>query len=128
MYRTRVADEETGKCFQGYSISIYRRWNYENDIAAVVCYVTNPEETELLEDIFKETVDYVVQKLNQGHENDTVSVYNLTIFYSRVKIRTLNVDCLQSLAKKIKMVYTLVPVTYVKSEHTYMSICGVRNQ
>ncbi|EFA02050.1 uncharacterized protein LOC663632 [Tribolium castaneum] len=120
--------EETGKCFQGYSISIYRRWNYENDIAAVVCYVHNTEETELSEDIFIETVDYVIQKLNQGHENDATSVYNLNIFYPRMKIRTLNVDYLQKLAENIALVYTLVPVTYVKSEHTYLSICGVRNQ
>jgi diphthine-ammonia ligase len=119
--------EETGKCIEGYSISIYRRWNYENDIAALVCYVDNPEETELTEDIFRATVDYVVQKMKQGHENDA-SVYNLTIFYPRMKIRGLKIEYLQRLAENMALVYTLVPVTYVKSEHTYLSICGVRNQ
>jgi hypothetical protein len=65
--------------------------------------------------------------MKQGHENDA-SVYNLTIFYPRMKIRGLKIEYLQRLAENMALVYTLVPVTYVKSEHTYLSICGVRNQ
>ncbi|RZC38828.1 diphthine--ammonia ligase [Asbolus verrucosus] len=122
--------EETGKCVDGYSISIYRRWNYENDIAAVVCYVDNAEEVEFTEEIFVHTVEYAVQKLTQGQENDSTSIYSLNIFYPRMKIQRLEgcAEYLKQLAQTISLAYTFVPVAYVKSEHTYLSICGMRNQ
>lgn len=40
-YRLLFSDEETG-CTVGnqYVISIRRRWNYENNCAAIICYVS----------------------------------------------------------------------------------------
>lgn len=34
------ADEETGRCVSGFRVSIRRRWNYENNVSAIVCYVS----------------------------------------------------------------------------------------
>jgi hypothetical protein len=39
------ADEETGRCVSGFRVSIRRRWNYENNVSAVVCYVSTGENT-----------------------------------------------------------------------------------
>lgn len=35
-----ILDEETGRSIGPYTISIRRRWNYENSCAAIVCYVS----------------------------------------------------------------------------------------
>ena len=35
-----IVDEETGCSISDYTISIRRRWNYENNCAAIVCYVS----------------------------------------------------------------------------------------
>jgi hypothetical protein len=35
-----IPDEETGFCINGFRVSIRRRWNYENNVSAVVCYVS----------------------------------------------------------------------------------------
>lgn len=125
-------DEETGKCVDSYSISIYRRWNYENNIAAIVCHVENGHETATIlpRDIFVDCVNYAVQKLKQGHETDSTSVYNINIFYplNKVLMEEDLVDYVRELSGTINLVYTFVPVTLIQNEHTYLSICGVRNQ
>jgi hypothetical protein len=38
-------DEETGRCVSGFRVSIRRRWNYENNVSAVVCYVSTGKST-----------------------------------------------------------------------------------
>ncbi|CAH0560796.1 unnamed protein product [Brassicogethes aeneus] len=74
--------EERGKRIENFSISIYRRWNYENNIAALVCLVENQDDTEeVSKTVFVETLSYVIEKLQQGHENDEKSVYDLKVFY-----------------------------------------------
>jgi len=35
-----IADEETGKCVANFRIAIRRRWNYENNVSAIVCYMS----------------------------------------------------------------------------------------
>lgn len=35
-----IADEETGKCVGNFRIAIRRRWNYENNVSAIVCYMS----------------------------------------------------------------------------------------
>lgn len=126
-------DEETGKCVGDWSILIYRRWNYENNIAAVVCHVDNTgDEHSLLltVEIFEETVKYALQKLQQGHENDSTSIYNLKIFYPLNKNVCVEefLSVLDDLKESFCLVFTIVPVIGLKSENTYLSISGMRNQ
>lgn len=115
-----------------YSISIYRRWNYENNIATIVCHVDCPETeqdgSEL--NVFTEAMEYTLRKLQQGHENDASSVYSLKVFYSLVngidpEMLKAHLDCLR---ERFLLVYTLVPVIYLKHKHTLLSVCGVRFQ
>lgn len=126
-------DEETGKCLDDWSILIYRRWNYENNIAAVVCHVCNTGDDHafaLSAQVFEETVKYTVHKLQQGHENDSTSIYHLKIFYPLNKNLCIEefLAVLEGLKEAFCLVYTVVPVIGLKSQNTYLSISGVRNQ
>lgn len=132
---TFYLDEETGKCLDEWSISIYRRWNYENNIAAVVCHVGTTTDDHAAHafsaQVFEETVRYTLQKLQQGHENDSTSIYNLKIFYplnKNIRIEDEFLAMLEGLKESFCLVFTVVPVIGLKSENTYLSISGVRNQ
>lgn len=35
-----ITDEETGKCVGNFKVAIRRRWNYENNVSAIVCYMS----------------------------------------------------------------------------------------
>lgn len=80
--------------------------------------------------MFKETIDYVLHKLQQGHEYDAMSLCSFKIFYPISKqlylqdfIKVMNYCQTNNL-----LVYTLVPVSSLQNPHTYLSICGVRHQ
>ncbi|KAB0799176.1 hypothetical protein PPYR_07056 [Photinus pyralis] len=124
--------EETGKCVNDWSISIYRRWNYENNISAVVCHVDCPQdETDTVPiEVYQETFRYVIQKLQLGHEGDSTSICNLKIFYNVQKAISLTdvIDCINEFEESITVIYLLVPVVGLYSEQTFLSICGVRKQ
>lgn len=34
-----IVDEETGRCVGNFKVAIRRRWNYENTVSAIVCYM-----------------------------------------------------------------------------------------
>lgn len=34
-----MSDEETGRSIGQYKVAIRRRWNYENNVAAIICHV-----------------------------------------------------------------------------------------
>ncbi|XP_057655168.1 uncharacterized protein LOC130893248 [Diorhabda carinulata] len=120
--------EERGKFVDNFSISIYRRWNHENNISTILCRISHPDEDAIIKlCIFKEAIDYTIQKLQQGYESDT-SVINLKIFYSVTKNIDLKVilECIENTKKHISLSYTLVPVISLKNKQIFLSICGIR--
>ncbi|XP_056636128.1 uncharacterized protein LOC130444855 isoform X2 [Diorhabda sublineata] len=120
--------EERGKFVDNFSISIYRRWNHENNISTILCRISHPDEDAIIKlSIFKEAIDYTIQKLQQGYESDT-SVINLKIFYSVTKNIDLKVilECIENTKKHISLSYTLVPVISLKNKQIFLSICGIR--
>lgn len=62
-------DEETGCTLSDYTISSRRRWNYENNCAAIVCHVSrsvpisSTQSNFLSNDAMFEILDYTVSKL-----------------------------------------------------------------
>lgn len=91
----------------------------------------HPESNVPLDNkIFAETMDYTIQKLKQGHEDDATSIFNIKIFYSVTK----DIQCdlfnsyFEDFAKSLPVSYTLVPVVSLKNRRTYLSICGIRFQ
>ncbi|KAJ8970366.1 hypothetical protein NQ314_001277 [Rhamnusium bicolor] len=122
--------EERGKCIDNYSISIYRRWNYENNIVAILCRVDHPEsDIGFNNKIFREAMDYTLQKLKQGQEDDT-SIFSIKIFYSVTKNlqSAFFIDYFEEFTKDIFLSYTFVPVISLKNRQTFLSICGIRIQ
>lgn len=40
LFLVGLTDEETGKCVGNFKVAIRRRWNYENNVSAIVCYLS----------------------------------------------------------------------------------------
>lgn len=125
----QFSDEERGKCIDDYSISIYRRWNHENNITAILCRVDHPETEIIFQNhVFKEAMDYAIQKLKQGNEDDATSIINLKIFYSVAKNieSSYFLDYFENHTKDLELSYTFVPVLSLRNKQTFLSICGVK--
>lgn len=123
--------EETGQCVQDWSISIFRRWNYENNIATILCHVSNTDaNTVLSAAIFRETIEYVLQKLNHGHEYDPKTICSVKVFYPVNKniCAYSFVSILEEFRRTVPVVHTIVPVVALHHKNTFLSICGVRTQ
>lgn len=108
---------------------MYRRWNHENNITAILCRVDHPEtETVFQSHIFKEAMDYSIQKLKQGREDDQTSIINLKVFYSvSKKIESTNLqEYFENYTKDFELSYTLVPVMSLRNKRSFLSICGIR--
>lgn len=122
--------EETGKCIDNWTISLYRRWNFENNTAAVVCHLEHPEDVELTQEIFMEVLTYSINKLMLGHEGDVNSLCAIKVFYPVKKGVSMEAfyDILKEVHESTGTVQTVIPVYLLQSPHTYLSICGIRNQ
>ncbi|XP_035899807.1 diphthine--ammonia ligase [Anopheles stephensi] len=70
--------EETGCSIGEYSISIRRRWNYENNCASIVCYVSTglatstTKLTELTDDYLHHHTQ-LAQRITREHIHDTIA-------------------------------------------------------
>lgn len=128
----KLLDEETGKCIEDWLVSIYRRWNYENNTGAVVCHLEYSKDScnAFNSVIFEESLKYIIDKLQLGHDSDETSVCNLRIFYNvykKIPVEEI-MKILDASRQTTKIVYTLVPVVSLYSKHTYLSVCGIRIQ
>ncbi|CAG9856277.1 unnamed protein product [Phyllotreta striolata] len=127
-YNNQFDYEERGKCIDNFSISIFRRWNYENHVSTVLCRVSHLDDNISLDPaIVHEALDYALEKLQQGHETG-VSVINLKIFYSiRKNVAEKDISgYFEKVTRNPILSYTFVPVVSLNSEHTILSICGIR--
>lgn len=78
----------------------------------------------------RETLNYAVAKLQQGHEYDPNSICSLKIFYDAkrdIPMMYLS-DIIIEIKNTVQLAYTVIPVLGLKSDNTCLSICGVRNQ
>lgn len=124
--------EETGKCFDSWSVLIYRRWNYENNVAAIVgCLENNDVEKSVDLNVFMEFINYaLLEKLNQRHEEGVTCIIKVTIFYSVFKCSEKISEFskyLNDLRSSENLIFNFVPVLYCKSENTFLSMSGMRS-
>ncbi|GLV35478.1 uncharacterized protein CBL_01373 [Carabus blaptoides fortunei] len=122
--------EETGKCVDHYSISIRRRWNYENNVAAIVCHAafTEPDAADLTADLFQQVLEYTLVKLNQDYDT-SASVSYLRLFYPVHQANTdMMYTVLNDMRSQFNIVYTLVPVCSLQHSSVLLSVCGIRNE
>ncbi|CAH1106414.1 unnamed protein product [Psylliodes chrysocephalus] len=127
-YNNQFDYEEKGKCVDNFSISIFRRWNHENHLSAILCTVINPDENAVCEPaIIHQALDYTIQKLLLGFE-DEKSIISLNIFYTTKKnIHEKDIlNYFKNETKNVVLSYTFIPVMSLNSNQTFLSICGVR--
>ncbi|XP_076639743.1 uncharacterized protein LOC143351759 [Colletes latitarsis] len=138
----RFEYEETGKCVGNFKVAIRRRWNYENNVSAIVCYMsigssnstgnlateTNLPSTELTVSELTEAFEYVLCKLTKGSQTENPTC-NLRIFYKVGSSPGPNF--VQDMLSKFSMrnlVTTIVPATHLHNFSTFLSICGIRHE
>ncbi|XP_050307732.1 uncharacterized protein LOC126744389 isoform X2 [Anthonomus grandis grandis] len=121
--------EERGKCIDDFSISLYRRVNYDRNVAAVVCRVESIK-TELDLTVFEEALKYSIEKLKQNDDNQSACAYNLKIFFSVLKVEDVCplINVVQKTVCEPELVYTFIPVVKLKNTSTFLSIVGIKIQ
>ncbi|XP_026675302.1 diphthine--ammonia ligase isoform X2 [Ceratina calcarata] len=138
----RFEYEETGKCVGNFKVAIRRRWNYENNVSAIVCYMstgssnstgnlateTSLPSTELTVDELTEAFEYVLCKLTKGSQTVNPTC-NLRIFYKVGSSPGLNFvqDVISKFSTR-NLVTTIIPATHLHNFSTFLSICGIRHE
>ncbi|XP_065203187.1 uncharacterized protein LOC135833358 [Planococcus citri] len=140
----RFQYEETGcRIDKRHKAFLRRRFNYENTVSAVVCYLTRDNGASVEGDISVETEEaeplqqfhieqvlkYTLAKLMSGEPQPVDSVCSLRVFYPISQQLILNHvhDLLIKLTESIPMTYTMVPVIQLHSVNTVLSLCAVRH-
>lgn len=142
--------EETGCSVGEYKVAITRRWNYENTVAAFVCYVatgSSPSTCQLLfpseeschehkslasqmtTEELEEVLEYSIKKLlNDCQEKEPNPVVNMKIFYQVWSAPPVSniLSALKCIRKRVRVVCTLVPVVALHNAFTFLSISGLR--
>lgn len=147
---TRFEYEETGCVVGENRVSIKRRWNYENTVCAIVCYVSmassvsNPVISEgclgcgwdslLSEPQLSEVLAYALERLFRGlpPPEETLpppAPCSLTLFYrsGRASPPAPVLDLLAKL-NQYNVAATLVPVSQLNHPNTFISIVAVRHE
>ncbi|XP_043492423.1 diphthine--ammonia ligase isoform X1 [Polistes fuscatus] len=138
----RFEYEETGKCVGNFKVAIRRRWNYENNVSAIVCYLstgssnsignlaaeTNLTSTELTAAELTEAFEYLLCKLTKGTQTINPTC-NLRIFYKVGSSPGPNfVHNVLSQFSTRNLVTTIIPATHLHNFSTFLSICGIRHE
>ncbi|GLH09585.1 Uncharacterized protein GBIM_14654 [Gryllus bimaculatus] len=155
-HNNRFEYEETGCCIGDFRVSIRRRWNYENNVSAVVCYVssvgtgslltglesgdgqtrssneTTPALTpqppeEMSDEHLSEVICYTLAKLLR--KADAATVCNIRFFYKvGVAPNPERINSVLAHAEGFNIVHSIIPVCQLHNAHTFLSICGVRHK
>ncbi|XP_011497114.1 PREDICTED: diphthine--ammonia ligase [Ceratosolen solmsi marchali] len=138
----RFEYEETGKCVGNFKVAIRRRWNYENNVSAIVCYLstgpsnstgkltveTNTLSANLTMTEFVEIFEYFLCKLTKDSRTHNPPC-NLRIFY---KIGSLSGPNFIQKAlihfKNRNLVTTVIPTHHLYNYSTFLSVCGIRQE
>ncbi|XP_046749065.1 diphthine--ammonia ligase [Diprion similis] len=138
----RFEYEETGKCVGDFKVAIRRRWNYENNVSAIVCYLstgssnsmgnlavdTNLSFAELNAAELTEAFEYLLCKLTKGSQTVNPTC-NLRIFYKVGSSPGPNfIQSVLSSFESRNIVTTIIPTTHLHNYSTFLSICGIRHE
>ncbi|XP_069359806.1 uncharacterized protein [Maniola hyperantus] len=150
----RFEYEETGCNVGDYKVAITRRWNYENTVAAIVCYVATGSSPSTCQVSFPDAaacdrhrthaanisrtdleavLDYALRKLlNDCHEREPCPALYVRIFY-----QVWGSPSPQSMAAaaatvgsrlNARVALSAVPVVALHNAFTFLSISGLRLQ
>ncbi|XP_053608936.1 uncharacterized protein LOC128674442 isoform X2 [Plodia interpunctella] len=147
----RFSYEETGCNVGEYKVAITRRWNYENTVAAFVCYVATgsspstcqlqfPSEeacvshkrlaAQMSSEHIEEVLEYALKKLLDDYDGDSAPALKMRIFYqvSSAPSASTLVSALHRVRERVKVraAVTCVPVLGLHNAFTFLSISGLR--
>ncbi|CAB0030442.1 unnamed protein product [Trichogramma brassicae] len=138
----RFEYEETGKCVGSFKVAIRRRWNYENNVSAIVCYLSTGSsnstgnlttETTVSSSDFTlpeliEAFEYLLCKLTKGSQVENPSC-NLRIFYKLGSLPgpSFIQQALNHFADR-NLVTTIIPTRHLHNFSTFLSVCGIRHE
>lgn len=142
----RFEYEETGCNIGDFKVAITRRWNYENTVSAIVCYVatgSSPSSSQLsfpneeacqshcerARSMTREQLDavleYALNKLTiDARDKDSQHAIKMRIFYQVWSAPC--VDTMLEAARSVRAGVTVVPVLALHNAFTFMSISGLR--
>ncbi|XP_068627850.1 uncharacterized protein [Battus philenor] len=144
--------EETGCNVGEYKVAITRRWNYENTVAACVCYVatgsspstcqlTFPNEeacnshralaSQMQRSEIEEVLEYALKKLlNDCYDREPQPAVKLRVFYQvwSAPAMSLLVHATREVAGRLgaRVALTAAPVAALHNAFTFLSISGLR--
>ncbi|KAH0562772.1 diphthine--ammonia ligase [Cotesia glomerata] len=141
-HNNRFEYEETGRCVGNFKVAIRRRWNYENDVSAIVCYLstrssnstgnlateTSLNSPELTDAELNEAFEYLLAKLTKESRNENPTC-SLRIFY---KIGSSpapsTIQRVLSNFSSRNLVTTMIPTIHLHNFSTFLSVCGIRHE
>ncbi|XP_020711460.2 diphthine--ammonia ligase isoform X1 [Athalia rosae] len=138
----RFEYEETGKCVGNFKVAIRRRWNYENNVSAIVCYLSTGSSNSMgnlavdttlsFADLnaaeLTEAFEYLLCKLTKGSQSVN-PICNLRIFYKVGSSPGPNfIQSVLSSFESRNIVTTIIPTTHLHNYSTFLSICGIRHE
>ncbi|XP_044020531.1 diphthine--ammonia ligase isoform X2 [Aphidius gifuensis] len=144
----RFEYEETGRCISNFKVAIRRRWNYENDVSAVVCYLSTGSSNstgnlaanessssslsltplEISDEGLHEAFEYLLGKLTKQSKTENPTCC-LRIFYKAGCTPGPNI--IQRVVDKFtskNLVITIIPTTHLHNFNTFLSVCGIRHE
>ncbi|XP_046665035.1 diphthine--ammonia ligase [Homalodisca vitripennis] len=139
---SRFEYEETGCVVGDCRVSLRRRWNYENSVAAVVCNVasgssasnpslsqTRPREEPLTEAELKAVLEYTLVRLYRGDPQPTSRVCALRAL-RRVGYGPTSGAIHSALAQlsDYQVVPTILPVCQLNHPNIFLSLWALRHQ
>lgn len=141
---SRFQYEETGcRIDKRHKAFLRRRFNYENTVSAVVCYLTTDNGASVEGDISLETevpealqeshiekvITYTLNKLMSGEPHAVDPVCSLRIFYPVCQQLIIHNVCniLSKLSDNLPVTYTLVPVMQLHNVNTVLSVSALRH-
>ncbi|KAG5681606.1 hypothetical protein PVAND_011022 [Polypedilum vanderplanki] len=151
--------EETGCSINNqYVLSIRRRWNYENNCASIICYVSTGQTTsstkltDLTDEVKRhhdeltnqfnqshiiEVMKYVLGKIMQDYPTNTENIPAVffRVFYqvsqttpSPANLIIKTLQAFKESTKTANIGFTVIPACYLQNFSTFISICGVRHE
>ncbi|KAJ8686188.1 hypothetical protein QAD02_021982 [Eretmocerus hayati] len=140
----RFEYEETGKCVGNFKVAIRRRWNYDNSVSAIVCYLStgsssstgnlttepsvSPSELTLSE--LLEAFEYLLSKLSKGSSLEKPPCH-LRIFYRMGSLPGAGAALVwQALEhfSELNLCSVVVPAKHLHNFSTFLSVCGIRHE
>lgn len=137
---SRFEYEETSRCFGNFKISLRRRWNHDNNVSAIVAYISGGSSifsvnllmggdecsADLITEELTQCFQFLIRSLKEGSRIENPAC-NLRVFY-KAKVSS----CCKIIQKVFasfsnqNLVVPIIPTVELHNDDTFLSVCGIR--